>query len=916
MASNTVTVGNTYIRYSADSSGSITITVADSSTGQTFASVFEPSGYNTGAALNEAQDQLNRKIRDAQRVINNPASTPEQIQSAQQTLAEATDASNYLSSNGNSDLQALIAQVQAQQPVAAPPPADTPLAPPPPTATGSVNDDSGIASPNPAGSPPNADPDLPPDVPTDTPALPNDDPLLPQEPYNDAENVTTVNSNGSDNTLPGKRLQNPLGQFSSYDYILSLYMMSPDAYTAFIKSGCKNVNALRDAVTPDDPNLADNQGAFLLAQSGGINNSSSQRAPYFGFDYIIDNLKIISSISPKGSGAAAQEHTITFEIIEPLGFSFGTNLRNAAKIIGKQAKQKSTNSKSGTAVPNNALRFLYVLGIKFIGYDANGQIMSSDSSFDGGILDPSQAASPSSDTFEYFIDMNINTMKFTLNGNPIKYEVTATPVAHDKALGSAEGTTLDTQSITANTVASAINQLMSNQTKAHKKQVKKGSRQIGNNYSIRWEPGTERIQNATIVSPADLDKSKWAGSGATSTKESNPKTESKAKANNKSRTIHISNGMSLVQGINNIIQQSSYLRDALKVIYDSDIEANPTKGELNQQPGGDNPQISWYSVTPQVTNPQWDTKTKTWAFDICYVIAKYDTPVTDSVYANQKTGTVYPGPYKRYKYLFTGKNTEVKEFTLSFDNDYYKTITDLPEQDNPSTPSNDGKTPQNPDDPTDVPRIPGKQTSESRTGGKGPAMESQNDYITSLSNKGAYTTKGTKLRILGDPDFLINPNAASPDAVYTKYYQSTHTVNPQGSQVMIEVDIVEAVDYDNNTGTMAINDSIYFFDIPKELAEATDIYGNPLVQGIPYNVYQITSTFSNGVFLQDLDLNMADLSTFIGVNKAKKKSDSGPAPKKKNSTTKSTGTRQDPPPATIPQESPNYGFGAGYAASL
>ena len=907
MASNTVTVGNTYIRYSVDSSGSITITVADSSTGQTFASVFEPSGYNTGAALSEAQDQLNRKIRDAQRVINNPASTPEQIQSAQQILAAATDASNYLTSNGNSDLRALIDQTQTLKPAPLVPPMETPLAPPPPSATGSVNDDSGDISSNPAGTIPDANgPIIPP---TDVPALPRDEELLPEFNYSNAENVTTVNNNGSDNTLPGKRLQNPLGQFSSYNYILSLYILSPDAYTAFVKSGNKNVNALRDAVNnssnPDNPNLKDNQGAFLLAQSGGVNNQNATRAPYFDLDYYIDNFKIESIISSKGTGASAQEHTITFDIVEPYGFSFGTKLRKTCETLGKQAKK---NSKSGISLPNNALRFHYVLGIEFIGYDANGNIMLSNSPFDGGILDPSGVNADPVDTFQYYIDLTINRMKFTLDGSPARYHFAATPTGHSVGLGTANGTTLDTQSITANTVSDAINQLMANQTKAHKKQVKNNSRTIGNNYSIRWEPGTERIQNATIVSPADLDKSKWAGSGATSTKASNPKTAAKAKPNNKSRTIHIGHGMALLQGINNIIQQSSYLRDALKVIYDSDIQANPDKGDLNQQPGGNNPQISWFNVTPQVTNPQWDNKTKSWAYDICYVITEYDTPVNDSIYANKKTGTTYPGPYKRYKYWYTGKNTEVKEFSLAFDNDYIQTVTQIPDETDKTKQNSDGTSSPDISDPTDTPRVPGKQTSESRTGGKGPALESQNDYITSLNNSGAYTK--AHLKIFGDPDFLINPNANSPDAVYSKYYQSKkHQINSQASQVIIEVDIVEAIDYDNTSGTMSLNDSIYFFPIPKELAQATDVYGNPLIQGMPYYVTSVTSMFNNGVFEQEIQMNGAtNLAELIGANKT------GKAPKKTKSTTKTTGTVKDPP-QNIPSNSDILTGGFGGAGA-
>ena len=677
-------------------------------------------------------------------------------------------------------------------------------------------------------------------------------------------------------------------------------MVSPDAYTAFINSGSKNINALRDATTPNDPNLTDNQGAFLIAQSGGINNSTTDRAPGFNFDYYIDKLNIDAVMSTKGSSAPSIAHTISFDIIEPYGFSFMSNLKRAADAILKQVKASSNSSNSNAATPQNALRQHFVLGMKFIGYGIDGSILTSQSSFDGGILDPSNANDDSGSVFEYFFDIKISDMKFKLDGKPCVYSFTAVQTGIKDGFGAINGTTIDTQAITANTVGSAINKLLSNQTKKHKAQADKGSRNIPNTYSVIWNTGTDIIRNATIVSPADLDKTKWPGSGAKNTKESNDKTASKSKPNNKSRTIHFGNDQSLVQCINTIIQQSSYLRDALKVVYDSEIQSNDTTGQPNQQPGGNNPQISWFNVQPKLTNPKWDTKTKTWAYDIAYVISKYDTPITDSVYANKKTGTNYPGPFKRYKYWYTGENSEVFDFAVEFNFDYYTQVMDTPDPKDNSKQNSDGTTSQDPEDPTDVPKAPSKQTSESRTGGKGIALETQNNYLTSLYSATAFTN--CKLNIWGDPDYLVSANPSPTDIVYQKYYQNNgYTINPTSGQVMVELSFLEAVDYDNSTGVMNINDSIFFFPIPKELAQATDSQGNPAVQGIPFMIIGAKSTFASGTFKQELALQLADLSQFVG----QKDKQTGKSPKKANSTHKSTGTRQDPPPATSdPQSNP------------
>jgi hypothetical protein len=107
---------------------------------------------------------------------------------------------------------------------------------------------------------------------------------------------------------PGSRLQNPLGNFSSYTYQLSLYMITPDAYDAFQLSGRKNINALSQT---DATGQSTNGGAFLIAQSGGINNKTSKRAPGFELDYYIDELKIKTAVNGKNTQSASNVTAIS-----------------------------------------------------------------------------------------------------------------------------------------------------------------------------------------------------------------------------------------------------------------------------------------------------------------------------------------------------------------------------------------------------------------------------------------------------------------------------------------------------------------------------------------------------------------------------------------------------------------------------
>jgi hypothetical protein len=81
-------------------------------------------------------------------------------------------------------------------------------------------------------------------------------------------------------------------------------MITPDAYDAFIQSGRKDINAFSQLAG------SENGGAYLIAQSGGINNQDELRAPGFAFDYSIDNL----SFDTITSGKAGEGDTNTTQL--------------------------------------------------------------------------------------------------------------------------------------------------------------------------------------------------------------------------------------------------------------------------------------------------------------------------------------------------------------------------------------------------------------------------------------------------------------------------------------------------------------------------------------------------------------------------------------------------------------------------
>jgi hypothetical protein len=111
-------------------------------------------------------------------------------------------------------------------------------------------------------------------------------------------------------------------------------MITPDAYDAFIQSGRKNINAFQDVSNTGN-------GVFVIAQSGGINNTTSKRAPGFDQDFFIDNLKIVQAINGKETGASTNTTEMSFTITEPYGFSFISRLKKASEALAKVSRSKN-----------------------------------------------------------------------------------------------------------------------------------------------------------------------------------------------------------------------------------------------------------------------------------------------------------------------------------------------------------------------------------------------------------------------------------------------------------------------------------------------------------------------------------------------------------------------------------------------
>lgn len=626
---------------------------------------------------------------------------------------------------------------------------------------------------------------------------------------------------------PGRRLQNPLGNFSSYTYQLTLYMITPDAYDAFIASGRKTIDVLTGTNASSQSG-----GAYIIAQSGGVNNTSSKRAPGFELDYYIDDLKITSNTNGKETQTASNVSEMSFNIYEPYGFSFISKLKFAG-----EALQKKSKTKNFEGLQNPSKQF-FILGVKFQGYDKNGKLVNDSTG----------------DSFQTFYDIMLTSVKFKIDGRATTYNITAASLPPATAMGIKRSRIDKGATIVANTVREAIDGsgegvegLLTKMNKTQEDYKKNGSIEIPNVYKVRFvgnkeELGFRELENASIVSKADLDKSKWRMSNIKNLSGVNDGTAVAAKPDSTKRQIVFPSDTPILQAISQIIAQSSYLEEAMKVVYTDSLEPDSGPDSDDEQKPDTNKTIRWYNLSSEVKCLGWDNKVGDFAFEITYVIQPYDTPVVMSAYTN--AAAKYYGPHKRYEYWYTGKNSEILNYEQTLNNAYFN-VALAPTGDGASQGGN-----------TDVATAPGKRQNQSRVGKLDVGMEAQNSYMTSLFDPGSYAE--AKVTIMGDPDFLIQESPGSVNDVYNQFYGTDgYRINANGGQVFIEINFKEAEDYTNSTGLLSINESILFWKYPSAILKDIASRGG----GISYMVIKVVSTFKGGKFTQDLTCT---INTFGG----------------------------------------------------
>jgi hypothetical protein len=375
-----------------------------------------------------------------------------------------------------------------------------------------------------------------------------------------------------------------------------------------------------------------------------------------------------------------------------------------------------------------------------------------------------------------------------------------------------------------------------------KELVKKKIYDVADEYVLEFANGAEAIKDGKIAKPdkkVNKSATPLAQAPSQNTQSVSP---DKSNVDVTARNWGVTAGMQMVQVIDMIIRNSSYITDQALV----SIDEQTGKPVPNPKTGAKG--MKWYNIIMKVTQLDHDKRRNDYAYRITYIIEPYTLTDFNSPYF--PIGN-FRGVHKRYPYWFTGQNTQVLDYQASFNKLYNLTIS-------------------GPDGTSNLSKVREKYTSsmrdiafyqyqarstESAQGAEGKANElaaSAAEYLYNPSDNGT-----GKIRIIGDPAWLQQgsvTNAVNSKAVVYSPFLPDGTINFDVNDVMFEIAWQKPQDYDLNSG----------------LADPYSKSGGDRTptQSVVYRAKSVVSEFRQGRFEQTIEGTLYSYPVPSGANKA------------------------------------------------
>ena len=598
---------------------------------------------------------------------------------------------------------------------------------------------------------------------------------------------------------------NPTTQYAQLTYNIGLYLATPEQYIKMAVDQTKSV-----------------QGFAKILQSGGNNINDDVLFP----DLYIDSLEI-ESLMPEANQAAHNVLQMSFKIIEPMGYTFLTKLKNLCARLG---------------LPDYVKQH-YIMVIKYRGYDQNGKQISNDqddrltkvipfliskiySSVGTGAIEYDCRAvainhdiglSAKRATIPFNVEMLGQTMEEIFNATESNVESRNATSEIREIPTSPFGTTetVVTPGILKNSAGSQVASkgILVELNKQQKELVKKGAQEVADQYKVTFKNGIG-TQKVTASVAGKTDKSKVA-LDKTSAKSANSLLNNTSM--DKSRQLFpIPAGQQIPQLLDILLRASDYTQKQQKIIVEKD--GKTVTGNTTNKP------LQWWHIGVNIRPIAWDNKRNDYGYEIEYVVSPKKINDTYSPYFNKAE---FKGVHKSYNYWFTGENTEILGYSQELNATYFTPI--------------DGKVP-----------VPNKEQSPEKQNSKTSAYVNQDTSglaqsgsLASAAEQAAEVIYSTvdfatfEMEILGDPDYLQQNDVFFDSGNELGPYMPDGSINYDSQEVLVGINFRTMEDYDATTGGVELLDPMF-----------TD--GTNATQGLIYKLTHVTSLFNEGKMTQTM----------------------------------------------------------------
>ena len=656
-------------------------------------------------------------------------------------------------------------------------------------------------------------------------------------------------------------LPNPLSEYESYTYGLSLHLLSQTQYNNLVEN-------------PETSYIPNN----VLVASAGKYSTNFKRNDNFREDFYFEDLSMKSVVNITTRNRNSNLIECSFTIIEPVGFTFINRLVTANQSIGSR----------------NYLRQPYLLQIDFYAYK------------DGVI-----SGSPIPNLSKY-IPIGLVSMKTKVSTKGTEYRIDAAPYNHQafnqmhvvspanfkiKAITVADmfGSGQVTSTITEAFAASQREQESINQANAvlraggalapedaaELRQLAAakptGTFQVSgfcdalnswfvslrdfnkkitvtNEYKVEfYQPiGNSKIFTAGTSLPNDVSAA--AAGGSTSATVA-AKTAARAsggldvgKVSWNSGTFNIPMGMQIDKLIDYTVRNSEYIRSQL--LDPDSIKTSAEPITLKTKTGGP---LQWYKIVPKIKIKQYDQFREQYAYQITFCVKPW-TVNSKYPYVSQGRASGY---VKEYNWMYTGRNTEVIDLQLDFDMLYYQQLSGYTKE------KAIGATAEQTINPSISPPVPPLIPDVLQPVAKNYVSFDYRTQITPGANPAASLAAGDiqrdltsssrgdminiQLKIIGDPhlikqdDLFYAQNISPPTSQLTP----NNSLYYDGGELYVNIVFQSPVDYDESTGLAIPNLGNYTYN---------------LFNGI-YKIITVDNSFRQGKFEQTLDLVRLPVTT-------------------------------------------------------